>query len=50
MAKDYSNVAGVVRSVSNTVDDVATRIGQEVAAAAGDHGDVFLAASQQEAE
>lgn len=34
MAKDYSNVAGVVGSVSNTVDDVATSIGQEVASAA----------------
>lgn len=34
MAKDYSNVAGVVGAVSNKVDEVATRIGQEVAFAA----------------
>jgi hypothetical protein len=34
MAKDYSNVAGVVGAVINTVDNVATEIGQEVSAAA----------------
>ena len=34
MAKDYSNVAGVVGAVIDTADDVATRIGQEVSAAA----------------
>ena len=34
MAKDYSNVAGVVGAVINTADDVATLIGQEVSAAA----------------
>jgi len=47
MAKDYSKVSGVVSRVSSTVDDVATRIGQEVASVGNTVDDVATRIGQE---